>query len=217
MVWNLLLAHFLGDFVLQNDWMVRNRDKLWVLTLHGVIHFVLMFLLVGQPRSVIWPYLLLIALIHISQDRIKNNLTNKRPNWIGVAFIIDQVLHYAAIWVIAGWLQRLVGSFSLLEKPIWVMVAIVYLFVTYVWFISERVLNLSNTDYIQSVNNTKFARMLTRGGLISLFLLVRTWTASGLAIVLSNPYPTSKFRQRALLTDVSVSLLAMIFLFWALG
>jgi hypothetical protein len=130
MVWYLLLAHFLGDFVLQTDWMVRNRDKLWVLTLHGVIHFVLMFLLAGQPRSVIWPYLLLIALIHISQDRIKNNLTNKRPDWIGAAFIIDQVLHYAAIWAIAGWLQRLVGSFSLPEKPIWVMVVIVYLFVT---------------------------------------------------------------------------------------
>jgi hypothetical protein len=217
MVWNLLLAHFLGDFVLQTDWMVRRRDNLWVLTLHGVIHFVLMFLIIGQVRSVIWPYLLLIALIHISQDRIKNNLTNKRPDWIGVVFIIDQVLHYAAIWTIVWWLQRLAGSFSIPEKPLWVMVGIVYLFVSYVWFISERVLNISNSDYLQSINNTKFARMLARVGLISLFLLVRTWTTAGLAIVFSNPYPTSKFRQRALLTDVSVSLLAMIFLFWALA
>lgn len=217
MVWNLLLAHFLGDFVLQTDWMVRRRDNLWVLTLHGVIHFALMFLLVGQHRSVIWPYLLLTALIHISQDRVKNNLTNKRPDWIPVAFIIDQGLHYAAIWSVVGWLQKLEGSFSIPEKPIWVMVAIVYLFVSYVWFISERVLNLSNTDYLQSINNTKFARMLARVGLTSLFLLVRTWTSAGLAIVFSNPYPTSKFRQRALLTDVSVSLLSMIFLFWALG
>jgi hypothetical protein len=215
MVWYLLLAHFLGDFLFQNEWMVRNRHKLWVLSLHASIHLALMVLLVGQPRSTIWPYLLLIALMHFSQDRIKIILIKKHPDWTRIAFIVDQALHYATLWAVSSWFQRAAGPFSVPEKPVWVIVAIIYLTVTFVWFISERVFNLSNVDYLVSINNTKFPRMLTRAGLVSLFLLVRNWSLPGLAIMLPNPYPQSKFRQRAVLTDVSVSILAAIFLFWA--
>ncbi len=217
MIWNLLLAHFLGDFVLQTDWMVRHRDKLWVLTLHASIHFVLMFFSAGQSRWVIWPYLLLIALIHFVQDRIKNNLTNRRPDWIRKAFIVDQALHFATIWVVVQWLQIIAGLIPVQQKPIWVIIAIVYLIVTRVWFISERIFYLSDSDYQQSVNNTKTSRMLVRAGLLSLFLVVSNLATTGLALVFSNPYPESEFRRRALLTDISVSLLAMIFLYWVLG
>jgi hypothetical protein len=217
MVWNLLLAHFLGDFVFQTDWMVRMRDKLWVLTLHASIHFVLMFLIVGQFRSVIWPYLLLIAVIHLSQDGLKNYLNKQKPSWTRPLFIIDQALHYIVIGAVVWWLQGLEGSISTPEKPVWVIVVIVYLLVTRVWFISERIFYFTHSDYVESINNTKNSRMLARAGLLSLFLVVRNMAPTGLALVLSNPYPISKFRQRALLTDISVSLLAMIFLFWALG
>ncbi len=216
MVWYLLLAHFLGDFVFQTDWMVRRRDNLWVLTLHAGIHFVLMLLMVGLVRPGIWPYLLLLAFVHLTQDRIKNNITNKRPDWIKVSFIIDQALHYAAIWALVWWIQQVNGPFPVLEKPVWVIVAITYLFVTYVWFIIERIFNLSNVDYLKNINNTKYLRMLIRAGLISLFLLIRVWTTSGLAIVLSNPYAQKKFGRRALLTDISISLFAIIFLFLTL-
>ncbi|MCK4899676.1 MAG: DUF3307 domain-containing protein, partial [Anaerolineales bacterium] len=68
MFWNLLLAHFISDFLLQTDWMVRNRDKFWVLTLHASIHFGMMFLLVGESRSAYWPTIALLALIHMGQD-----------------------------------------------------------------------------------------------------------------------------------------------------
>jgi len=217
MVWYLLFAHFLGDFVFQTDWMVRRRDNIWVLTLHAGIHFALMLLLVGPSRSIIWPYLLLLALIHLSQDRIKNNLTNKRPDWIKAAFVIDQALHYAAIWALVWWIQQVIGPLPIQEKPVLVIVAITYLFISYVWFIIERIFSLSNADYLQNISNTKYPRMLIRVGLVSLFLLIRTWATSGLAIVLSNPYGQKKFGQRALLTDISVSLFAMIFLFLALG
>ena len=216
MVWNLFLAHLLGDFVLQTDWMVRRRDDLWVLSIHAGIHLALMFLLVGQIRSVVWPYLLVLALIHLGQDRIKNNITNKRPEWVKVAFVIDQTLHFAAIGALDWWLQRVFEPLPSAEKPALVMVAITYLFVTYVWFIIERIFNLSNAAYMQSINNTKYPRMLTRVGLVSLFLLIRNWTATSLAVI-SNPYSQKKFRHRALLTDIVVSFFSMIFLFWALG
>jgi hypothetical protein len=217
MVWYLLLAHFLGDFVLQNDWMVRKRDDLRILSLHAGIHFLLMLLLVGAARTVVWPYLLLLALAHLVQDRIKNNLTNKRPDLIRVSFVIDQFLHFFAIGIVVWVLQDVLGLLPTTEKPVWVMIAIAYLFVTYIWFITERLFNLSDRDYLQNINTTKYSRMLSRGGLVSLFLVIQAWKTSGLAIVLSNPYTQTKFRRRALLTDISVSLFAIFFLFWALG
>ena len=216
MIWYLFLAHLLGDFVFQTDWMVRNRDNLKVLSLHAGIHFALMFLLVGQLRWIIWPYLLLLALVHLGQDRLKNNITNKRPEWVQAAFIIDQTLHFAAIIALVLWVQRMTELTPLPEKPVWVLVAITYLFITYVWFIIERIFNLSNAEYLQNLNTTKFSRMLIRVGLVSLFVIIQTWTAAALA-VLSNPYSQKNFRQQAILTDVCVSLSAIIFLFWALG
>ena len=216
MVWYLLFAHFLGDFVFQTDWMVRRRDNLWVLSLHAGIHSVLMFLLAGQLRWVLWPFILLLAMIHLIQDRIKNNLTKRRPDWIRGAFIIDQVLHYIAIWAVVSWFDQVRGSFSTPEKPIWVILAISYLLITYVWFISERVLNHSNTDYLQSIHDTKISRMLARAGFVSAFLLLHTLATTGMAFVLSNPYSQDEFRYRALLTDISVSISAIIFLIWAL-
>jgi hypothetical protein len=217
MVWYLLLAHFLGDFVLQTDGMVRMRDKLWFSSLHAGIHFLLMFLLAGPYRLLVWPYLLLLAFLHFIQDRIKNSIVNRRPDWLRVSFVIDQFLHYLTIGVVVWLLQDVIGLLPTMEKPVWVIIAIVYLLVTYVWFITERVFYLSDTDYLQNINTTKYSRMLSRGGLVSIFLVIQAWMTSGLAMVLSNPYAQTKFRRRALLTDISVSLFAILFLAWALG
>lgn len=216
MFWNLLLAHFLGDFVFQTDWMVSKRDHLWVLTAHAGIHFALMFLLVGQTRSAIWPFLLLLSILHLLQDRLKNDLTNRRPDWVRKGFIIDQAFHFAIIWAIIYLFERVTGPVNFTDKPMGVLLTITYVFISYVWFIIERIFNLSDSDYLQYINKTKFPRMLSRAGLVSLFPLTWTWAKSGLAIIFSNPYPQSQFRRRAILTDVSVSLLAMVFLFWAL-
>lgn len=217
MVWYLLLAHFLGDFVLQTDWMVRKRDNIWFLSLHAGIHFLLMFLLVGPYRTVIWPYLLFLAFIHLVQDRIKNTLVNNRPDWLRLTFVIDQFIHYFAIGAVVWLLQDVIGLLPTTEKPVWVIVAITYLLVTYVWFITERLFNLSDTDYLENINTTKYSRMLSRGGLVSIFLVIQAWMTSGLAMVLANPYAQTKFRRRALMTDISVSLFAIGFLVWALG
>ena len=217
MFWYLLLAHFLGDFVLQTDRMVRMRDKLWFSSLHAGIHFLLMFLLAGPYRMLIWPYLLLLAFLHFVQDRIKSSIVNRRPDWLRVSFVIDQFIHYIIIGVVVWLLQDVIGLLPKTEKPVWAIVAIAYLLVTYVWFITERIFYLSDTDYLQNINTTKYSRMLSRGGLVSLFLVIQAWTASGLAMVISNPYAQTKFRRRALLTDMSVSLFTILFLVWTLA
>jgi hypothetical protein len=216
MFWTFMLAHFSADFLLQPDWMVRRRGNLWVLCLHAGIHFVMMFLLVGGARVTYWPHIALVALVHFAQDALKIALERKRPGWRAPAFIVDQLLHYGFLWIFVSWMQRL-GLDTEPQRPTWVMVALVYLVITYVWFISERVFNLSNGEYLQDVNRTKFSRMLSRAGLVSLYLLVRSWAATGMAAALHNPYRGSKFHRRALVTDILVSGGAMLFLIWAIG
>ncbi len=217
MFWNLLLAHLIGDFLLQTEWMVQNRKKFWVLTLHVSIHLGLMLLLIGESRTEYWSLITLLALIHMGQDSLKITLVQKKPGWSVAAFILDQILHLVIIGVFTWGFKMGGETLFMSQKTFWVMIAIAFLFVTYVWYISERVFYRSKPDYVLNINDTKFSRMITRAGLVSAFLLVRSWAFPSLAMVLTNPYTSSKYRQRASLTDVSVSVFAMIFLFWALG
>ncbi len=217
MFWNLLLAHLIGDFLLQTEWMVQNRNKFWVLTLHVSIHLGLMLLLIGETRSEYWPMLTLLTLIHMGQDALKITLVRKKPGWSVPAFIVDQIVHFIIIGVITWGFKMEAGSLFTSQKTDWVMIAISYLFVTYVWFISERVFYISKPDYVLNINNTKFSRMLARAGLLSTFLLVQSWVFPGLSMALLNPYSSTTYRQRFMLTDLAVVVFAILFLFWALG
>jgi hypothetical protein len=217
MFWNLLLAHFIGDFLLQTDWMVRNRDRFWVLTLHVSIHLGAMLLLIGDARSEYWVLILLIALIHFGQDALKIFLVRKLPAWSVPAFILDQILHYSIIWAFVWFYSTGTGNLALAQKTNWVLFGISYIFVTFVWFITEKVIYQRNPDHIVRINETKYSRMLARSGMVSVFLLMRAWVFPGLAIVLPNPYSSTEYRQQFLLTDLGVSTFAFEFLFWALG
>jgi len=217
MFWNLLLAHLIGDFLLQTDWMVRNRDRFWVLTLHVSIHLGAMLLLIGNARSEYWVLIFLIALIHFGQDALKIFFVRKLPAWSVPAFILDQILHYSIIWAFVWFYSTGTGNFVLTQKTNWVIYGISFIFVTFVWFITEKVIYQLNPDYIARINETKYSRMLARSGMVSVFLLIRTWIFPGLAIVLQNPYSSTEYRQRFLLTDLGVSTFVFVFLFWALG
>jgi len=215
--WTLILAHFIGDFLLQTDWMARNRDKFWVLTLHTSIHFGVMLLLIGNSRSEYWPLITLLSLIHMGQDALKIVLVQRRPDLSVLAFFLDQILHYSFIWVFIWVFQMGAGFMTLAQRPAWVMIAMAYLLVTFVWFITEKVLYQSKSDYVVNINETKYSRMVARAGMVSLFLFIRVWVIPGLAMVLPNPYSSSEHRKRFLLTDVSVSIFIILFLLWALG
>ena len=217
MYWNLLLAHFIGDFLLQTDWMVRNRDRFWVLTLHVSIHLGAMLLLIGDTRSEYWFLIILIALIHFGQDALKIFFARKQPTWSVPAFILDQILHFSIIWSFVWFYPAEIGNMLLTQQTNWVIYGISYIFVTFVWFITEKVIYQLNPDHIVRINETKYSRMLARSGMLSVFLLLRTWVFPGLAIVLLNPYSSTEYRQRFILTDLGVSVFAFAFLFLAIG
>ena len=137
--WYLLLAHFLADYPLQTNWMVRNKTRLWVLLLHVSIHFVVL-LLVTLPAAInLWPYLLTLSVVHFFIDAGKNWFTIHRPAWIRWPYMIDQLIHFLSIGLVAAWMQD-AGIGLLAIPPRWVVYATGFLLVTYVWLVTERVL-----------------------------------------------------------------------------
>lgn len=98
----LLLAHLLGDFVLQPDSWVREKEqkkyKSTKLYIHGLVHFVLVVILTWQLSMVL--IALLIAAIHIIIDAMKLELQNGETKRIW--FFVDQLLHIVVL-VLVVW------------------------------------------------------------------------------------------------------------------
>lgn len=96
----LLLAHLLGDFVLQPESWVRdkelNKQNSSKLYLHGLIHFGLIIILV-QKADFLW-IAAIIAISHILIDLAKLHLQHKGRHRL--YFVIDQLMHLAVILVV---------------------------------------------------------------------------------------------------------------------
>lgn len=96
----LVLAHLLGDFLLQpNSWVEakgRMRIKAWQLYLHTLLHFLLPMLFIWEVAFIKWAFLL--ALSHFIVDVMKLYLQNSQTKrrW----FFIDQIIHLVIIIVI---------------------------------------------------------------------------------------------------------------------
>lgn len=68
----LLTAHFVGDFLLQSDWMATNKSKRWdALALH-VTAYTSAFFLWGLH----WQFIALVWLTHFVTDAITSRITS---------------------------------------------------------------------------------------------------------------------------------------------
>jgi Protein of unknown function (DUF3307) len=118
----LLLAHLLGDFLLQpTSWVLdkeTKKHKSIYLYLHTALHFVLSCILVGEIDFCWYAYLL--ALSHGFIDFLKlffQKETTKR-NW----FVADQILHLIVIVVVASFYKKLVFDFHFFNNSFWIMI-----------------------------------------------------------------------------------------------
>ena len=96
----LILAHLIGDFLLQPSAWVRDKEKRKanspVLYLHVLIHGALVLLLLWNLGF--WPYALSISAAHLIIDLAKlyGQKASTKTTW----FITDQLLHLASILII---------------------------------------------------------------------------------------------------------------------
>jgi hypothetical protein len=93
----LLLAHFIGDFFMQSQKWVTDKEtrklKSPILYVHVAIHITLLFMILWDVTM--WPIILIIGSTHLIIDAIKL-ITQRESNrrWL---FFVDQMLHLLVI------------------------------------------------------------------------------------------------------------------------
>ena len=93
----LFLAHIIGDFFLQPETWVKEKEKRKLkspkLYIHIIIHVLLLFVLLWDISF--WPLIVTIGILHFLIDSIKLLFQKKKTKRLW--FFIDQILHIASI------------------------------------------------------------------------------------------------------------------------
>ena len=188
----LLLAHLLGDFVLQTDKGVvhkeANKAASWFLYLHILIHFTLPLLLLWDLRY--WKLALVLALSHGIIDLI----TLYTRHWYklkSTSFLLDQAAHLMVLFVLASYpnvqeaLYRLVGNldWTLVTGLVFVTYPAAVLMTKILEGFSEKI----PTDHKSLPNAGKYIGMIERL-LVFLFILLDRWEAIGLLIAAKSVF-----------------------------
>ncbi len=175
----LILAHLIGDFVLQPKSWVKEKYRLGIksprLYLHGLVHGVLVWLFLWEPGH--WLPAVTLAAIHILIDIMKTytQRNSQGTRW----FLIDQLLHLISILIIwYFFLERRGISFDFLGRAdVWVYFT-AFIFLTAVCGIIIQVL-LGN--WAKSIESMKDASLPNAGKYIGVLerLLVFIFVVSG--------------------------------------
>jgi hypothetical protein len=216
MFWHLFLAHLIGDYPLQSEWLIENKRSLWGLSLHTAIHLALMLLFIGAASAEAWPMVIVLASIHFLLDLIKSRLLSRWSERSTLFYVGDQVLHILSIFIVASWIESDIQPVLLPLNNIWPIYAIAYLMVTYVWHISERLFTEFDEKYQKELEQYFWSRMVTRAVLLTLFLFAgRSLEIAVGAMAIRVPYMEGPYRRRELMVDLFVSLAGTIFILLA--
>lgn len=105
---NWLIAHLIGDYLLQNDWMALNKKQK---SLHCAVHVSIYTLCIWAFTS--WPIwaLLIVWITHFIQDRtqiinkymefIGQKRFAKEPLWPWSVIIVDNVWHLVVLYFLS--------------------------------------------------------------------------------------------------------------------
>lgn len=110
----LLIAHLIGDFILQTSKSVKHKEKYgfvsFHLYIHCGIHALLSFLLLWDMKY--WYVATIIFVTHLIVDGLKIKLaTKKNARWL---FLVDQLLHLIVIVGLVFWIDAI--SFVIPER-----------------------------------------------------------------------------------------------------
>ncbi|WP_445385275.1 DUF3307 domain-containing protein [Robiginitalea sp. IMCC44478] len=188
----LLLAHLIGDFILQTNKGVvhkeANRAASWYLYLHLLIHFGLPLLLLWDLSY--WKLALVLALSHGVIDLI-TLYTRHWYKFKSFPFFLDQAAHLLVLFALASYPDTRQAFLRLVENLDWPLITGL-VFVTYPAAIimtkilegfSERI----PTDHKSLPNAGKYIGIIERL-LVFLFILLDRWEAIGLLIAAKSVF-----------------------------
>lgn len=196
----LILAHLIGDFLLQPKSWVAKKENYKVaalpLYLHVLIHGVLVLLLFWNLQ--VWPLALAVVVIHFIIDVIKLYFQHKhKTQW----FVVDQLLHLAALILLwYFWAQPRIAFSTLLQNPQLWMYLTVLLFLTVV---SDIVIKTLLTNWAVTIADGTDASLANAGkyiGIIErlfvfLFILIGHWEAIGFLLAAKSVFRFSDLKE----------------------
>lgn len=213
----MLLAHLVGDYVLQWDGLAfwKSREVKGAVA-HGVLVLIVTVLFALPVNPAWWPWAVFIGLVHIAIDGVQPWLMRRVPKELATRialpkFLLDQLLHFSAIayaLVASGYLSltdvvAVVGreaqshpalvyvlGYVFLSMPAWILVE----------FLVYGLLQGCAPDFTQVPN--KYVSALERG-LITTFVLLGQYALVPLAtlprLFFEVPQVRESARPRAML------------------
>ncbi|RIV43591.1 DUF3307 domain-containing protein [Flagellimonas pelagia] len=192
----LILAHFIGDFVLQpGKWVedkLQKKGRSKYLYFHIGVHLLLLLLLLQ------FQHLGAVALIVVSHyliDLGKLSLTNpKNYRWL---FVVDQILHLLVLAAILYWIEPFQIPFSDLFQEKNLLLTTFLVFVTFVSGIIMRMLLAPYIDEIAKDDESGEGGSLKNAGtyigmlerlFVFGFILMQQWAAIGLLIAAKSVF-----------------------------
>lgn len=163
-----LLAHVLGDFVLQPKSLVEKRKvHITYLLLHVAVHATVMVLVFSQTLSTHWQGIVFIMATHLGIDSLKIWYEHKWPTKPFRAFVIDQSLHLlmiatVMIYYFPDYFQQLV-----LWSPANLLYILTFLVIVFVTPIIMRIF-FSRWDQEQAFTGKKTDTLLDAGLVIGI-------------------------------------------------
>ncbi|MCJ7936098.1 MAG: DUF3307 domain-containing protein [Chryseobacterium sp.] len=197
----LILAHLLGDFVLQpNSWVADKENhklKSKFLYFHVLIHTVLSLVFLWDIQ--LWWVAVLIGVSHFIIDAVKLSFQNvkTKKRW----FFIDQLLHVLVISGVSFYFQEF--DFSFLKNQEILKIIMAALFLTTPASVFIKILLSSWTPVPDAQNNIQTESLTSAGKYIGIlerllvftFIMVNHWEGVGFMVAAKSVFRFSDLAQ----------------------
>ncbi|MEP3371157.1 MAG: DUF3307 domain-containing protein [Maribacter dokdonensis] len=196
----LLLAHLVGDFILQpTRWVLHkqsNKITSKFLYLHVLLHFVL-YMLVLWSLS-LWKIAATVAVLHFIIDLLKLYANDMFKNK-SIPFFIDQALHIIVLYCCAFYADLYAHTLALFENLDWYLITAI-VFVTFpasiiMGKILEGMSNQIETDHKSLPNAGKYIGIIERL-FVLIFIVIGRWEVIGLLIAAKSVFRFNDLKER---------------------
>ena len=195
----LLLAHLIGDFLLQPRRAIiakqAKKARSWFLYLHILIHFSLTLLILWDLGM--WKAAGIIALSHLGIDLLKLYTAHWFRNQ-AIPFVLDQLAHIAVLYAVAMYPEGWAMAVSWLADANWPLLTALC-FITYpsAFLIANLLEGMGSqipADHKSLPQAGTYIGILERL-FVFLFILLDRWEAIGLLIAAKSVFRFNDLRE----------------------